>query len=128
MQSGRGVASLRSIATLVAALMGTAHADPTRTDPSEHITVFTDGPQIVTLVGPPMTAPINRVINRKENGKARARNLGTASALLGLGLKRYWVRVRVIDGVMTCEKFGFRSNDPAEAEAWAKELFAESCS
>lgn len=115
-------------AVLLALSVGVAHAEPVRTDPSEHVTVYTDGQHVVTLVGPPMTAPINRVINRKENGKARARNLGTASAILGLGLKRYWVRVRVIDGVLTCEKFGFRSNDPAEAEQWAKELFAESCS
>jgi hypothetical protein len=104
-------------------------ADPVRTEPAEHITVFADGSKTVTLVGVPkgkLAAPLNRVMNVRANGGVRARNVG--NAIFGLGQKTWWVRVRSIDGALVCEKFGIRPKDPEDVAPRAAELFAESCS
>jgi hypothetical protein len=65
-------------------------------------------------------------MNQREYGHAALKNI--AHAVLGVGLKSYWVRTRFVDGRLICEKFAHRPNDSAEADAWAKELFAKSCS
>lgn len=97
-----------------------------RSDPAPHITVFRDGNHVVTLVGAPdgsLLAPLPAVMNERELGNATRRNWGSA---LGLGRKQFWVRVRVVDGELICEKFAVRYKNESP-ETRAAELFKESC-
>lgn len=115
--------SAGAVAALLCALA--ALADPVRTDPTPDITVFTDGDQVVTLVAGTEflgTPPIRRVINAREDGKARVRRAfgGQRSA--------YAVRMRFIGGRLVCEKFAERPRGDEAIAARAAELFMESCS
>jgi len=104
-----------------------ALATPTVENPEPHITVFRDGDHIVTLVGRPDGSarnPILKVLNEDEFGQASTRGRSPIPMREAQG---YYVRVRVVDGRLICEKFAVlpRKQPPAERAA---ELFRESCS
>lgn len=110
-----------------------ALAEPTVERPAPHITIFRDGDHIVTLVGrtnPRRRPPLDDVINEKEFGDAKLRNRipqpSIDRQLPNARDKEYYVRVRVLEGRLVCEKFAARpENKPAEERA--AELFKESC-
>lgn len=109
---------MRHVSLLALCALGVS-ADPVRTDPTPNITVFTDGPHVVTLVEPRTKPKIADLINQKVDGIAGGHMRGLKNW--------YMVRMRVIDGVLTCEKWALRPKDAADYAARAAEVFAESC-
>ncbi len=63
------------------------------------VSVFTDGPQSVTIIrGCHSMQCLNRAANVAENGRLKIRKASGHA-------KAYWVRTRVANGALVCEKF-----------------------
>ena len=117
------------VAFAASALLGVARAD----DPQ--VSVFTDGPQTVTLIrGCHLEACVKRLANTEENGRLRMvkgklfKVLKQAFTLAPI--HSYWVRLRVVNGSFVCEKFAVirpRACDDEDA-AYVAWLRNEPCS
>ncbi len=119
---GSALAALAAVAFILPLF-----SDSVRTDPNEFTTVFTDGDQIVTLADNDlMRSHLTAAMNMKEFGRPREKN--TANDFFGLGKKSYWVRIRMIDGRLVCEKFALRPKADDERAKLAAALFKEGCS
>lgn len=97
------------------------NGDPVRTDPAPSITVFTDGPHVVTLVERRTKPDIEDLMNQKVDGVARGHFLVRGP------LRFYMVRMRFIDGVLVCEKWAERPKLEHEYAERAALVFAQSC-
>jgi hypothetical protein len=86
------------------------------------VKVFREGIQIVTLVEHTHgLASMRKVLDIEHNGKPIV-----SQGKYFAGSKMLWIRLRSIDGQLTCEKFAWLPDDQTPEDR-AAELFKEPC-